>query len=183
MRTANLRSGYRRTALSVAIAGTLCAALLTGCGASSGKGNAAGEPHSGEHEHGRLQHAVNGDLQETTASLDVLPSFLDALPNKILLAYKTAAAVHGTLEWIPCYCGCGGSAGHLNNLNCFIKEIHEDGSVVWDDHGTRCDVCMETAFQTALMLQEGKTAQEIRAVIDDTYRTGYAKPTPTPMPT
>ncbi|WP_246070461.1 PCYCGC domain-containing protein [Paenibacillus kobensis] len=180
-----IRSRYVRTALTVAVTGTVCSMLLTGCGSNSkapSSSSAAEEQHAAEHEHGHIQYASNGDLQETTESIGVLPSFLSGLTNQIALAYKTAAAVHDTLEWIPCYCGCGGSAGHLNNLNCFIKEIHEDGSVVWDDHGTKCDVCMETAFQTALMLQEGKSVKEIRTFIDDTYKTGYAKPTPTPMP-
>ena len=83
---------------------------------------------------------------------------------------------------MPCYCGCGESAGHKSNLNCFIQEKREDGSIVWDDHGTRCLVCLEIAVQSAQLHKEGKSLKEIRQFIDDTYKEGYAKPTPTDMP-
>jgi hypothetical protein len=73
-------------------------------------------------------------------------------------------------------------AGHLHNGNCFIKEVKSDASVVWDDHGTRCGTCLEIAFTSAKMLKEGKTVKEIRTFVDETYKSGYAKPTPTPMP-
>lgn len=129
------------------------------------------------------QHrADNGDLQEVTASLNDLPSFLDDLPDQIQSAYQTAVGVKDVLPWIPCYCGCGENAGHLSNLNCFIKEIKEDGSVIWDDHGTRCGVCMETATITSQMVTDKKSTKEIRTYIDQLYQTGYAKPTPTPFP-
>ncbi|GFN31749.1 PCYCGC domain-containing protein [Paenibacillus xylaniclasticus] len=181
------RERFHRAMLAAAITGTLCVGtiLLTGCGTDSQSlsDRSAGHDHEAkEHEHGHIQYAVNGDLQETTESLDVLPSFLSGLPDEVSLAYQTAATLRSTLESIPCYCGCGGSAGHRSNLDCFIHEIHDDGSVVWDDHGTKCDVCIETAFQTALMLKEGKSVKEIRISIDDSYKTGYAAPTPTPMP-
>lgn len=137
----------------------------------------------GNNKSEHAQHrAENGDLQETTASLKDLPSFLDDLPNQIQTAYQTAADVKDVLPWIPCYCGCGESAGHKSNLNCFIKEIKEDGSVIWDDHGTRCGVCMETAMITSQMVNEKKSTKEIRTYIDQLYQTGYAKPTPTPFP-
>jgi hypothetical protein len=31
-------------------------------------------------------------------------------------------------------------------------------------------------------MQEGKSLKEIRTIIDETYKEGYAKPTDTPMP-
>lgn len=127
-------------------------------------------------------HAPNGDLQETTASISKLPSFLDKQRPEIKQAYQVAAGAIDVLEWIPCYCGCGESAGHKNNKNCFIKEVKQDGSVVWDDHGTRCGVCMEIAVISAKGKQDGKTNKEIREFIDQKYKRGYAKPTDTPMP-
>lgn len=163
----------------------VCSTLLAGCSSGTNAGPTAVTPtnaSSETHQHDHQSHAANGDLRETTASLSVLPSFLDELPNQTYLAYKAAAMVRDTLAYIPCYCGCGGSAGHQSNLNCFIAEVRDDGTVVWDDHGTRCNVCTEIALSTAIMLQEGKTAKEIRAAIDEQYREGYAEPTPTPMP-
>lgn len=181
----------RKYTMTFLMTGVVCAALLSGCGSSGSKnaGDAVGAAETGQttethegHDHAEATQLANGDIQETTASLDVLPSFLDRLSEKVVLAYQASAITRDTLAWIPCYCGCGGSAGHESNLNCFIAEVNEDGSVVWDDHGTRCDVCVNTVLQTVQMKQEGKTIKEIRTAIDDAYRVGYAKPTATPMP-
>lgn len=135
-------------------------------------------PHSEEpHE----SHST-GDLQEKTASADVLPTFLDGQPEQLRIVYQIAGQATDLLQWIPCYCGCGESVGHKSNLNCFIKEVNEDGSIVWDDHGTRCGVCLEIAVTSAKMKSEGKSDKEIRNFIDETYKTGYGKSTDTPMP-
>ncbi len=132
--------------------------------------------------HGEQKHLENGDLQEVTASVDILPSFLDDKPEDMRLIYQVAGTATDIIEWMPCYCGCGESAGHGSNMNCFIDKIRKDGSVVWDDHGTRCQVCLEIAVQSVKMTQEVKSLKEIRDIIDDTYRDGYAVPTKTPMP-
>lgn len=137
-----------------------------------------------EHDmaHGEQQHAPNGDLQEVTASAAILPSFLDDKSEDMRLVYQMAGTATDIIEWMPCYCGCGESAVHGSNLNCFIDEIREDGSVVWDDHGTRCQVCLDIAVQSVKMTQEGKSLKEIREFIDENYKEGYAEPTDTPMP-
>jgi len=152
--------------------------LLSACGTPSGKTTTAMAPPHSAHQ----QHAPNGDLQETTSGITQLPTFLDKQRPEIKQAYQVAALVADLLQWIPCYCGCGESAGHTSNKNCFIKEIKQDGSVVWDDHGTRCGVCLEIAVTSARMKQDGKSAKEIRTYIDQKYQKGYAKPTDTPMP-
>ncbi|WP_168928306.1 PCYCGC domain-containing protein [Paenibacillus ginsengarvi] len=132
-------------------------------------------------EHGAHRTAT-GDIQEKTASIQTLPSFLDKQREEIRTAYRLAAQSAELLRSIPCYCGCGESAGHKSNENCFIQEIKSDGSVVWDDHGTRCGVCMQIAVTSYQLKEQGKSAKEIRQIIDATYKSGYAKPTPTPMP-
>ncbi|MER2088260.1 MAG: PCYCGC motif-containing (lipo)protein [Sporosarcina sp.] len=132
--------------------------------------------------HGEQNHAPNGDLQEVTASAAVLPSFLDDKSEDMRLVYQMAGTATDVIKWMPCYCGCGESAGHGSNLNCFIDEIREDGSVVWDDHGTRCQVCLDIAVQSVMMKQEGKSLKEIREFVDEKYKEGYAEPTDTPMP-
>lgn len=127
-------------------------------------------------------HAPNGDLREETASADTLPAFLKTKGEQVRLAYQVAGKLGDTLQWIPCYCGCGESAGHGSNLNCFIHEIRDDGTVEWDDHGTRCGVCVQIALTTAQMKQQGSTDLEIRQYVDEKYGNGFAKPTDTPMP-
>jgi hypothetical protein len=131
--------------------------------------------------HAAADHAGK-DIQEKTASLQVLPKFLDNQREEIKLTYQLAGLSADLLQWVPCYCGCGESAGHLSNKNCFIKEINQDGSVVWDDHGTRCGVCLNIAIESARLKKDGLTDKEIRTYIDDKYKSGFAKPTPTPMP-
>lgn len=152
--------------------------------------NACGKPAPAVNEHAESEAAshrghernASGDLQEKTASLQMLPSFLDSASQDIVTAYRTAATVTDILPYIPCYCGCGDSAGHRSNMDCFIAEIVEDGSVVWDDHGTRCGVCMEIAVTAAAMKASGIETGRIRSIIDETYREGYAKPTDTLLP-
>jgi hypothetical protein len=151
--------------------------VLSACGKNT---NTTHENH--DLANGEQHQLPNGDLQEVTASTDVLPSFLDDKPEDMRLVYQVAATATDIIEWMPCYCGCGESANHGSNLNCFIDEIREDGSVVWDDHSTRCQVCLDTAVDSVMMMQEGKSLKEIRTIIDETYKEGYAKPTDTPMP-
>ncbi len=145
--------------------------LLAACGAKE-------EVH--DENDGHLH--INGDIQEETASADILPSFLDAQPENVRLTYQIAGQATDILEWMPCYCGCGASVGHRNNLNCFIQEVKDGGAIVWDDHGTRCLVCLEIALQSAKMYKEGMNLQEIRQTIDEMYKEGYEKPTNTPFP-
>lgn len=144
--------------------------------------NAKTNRHDEELAAGEQHQLQNGDIQEVTASAEELPTFLEDKPEDMRLVYQVAATATEVLEWMPCYCGCGESAGHESNLNCFIDEIREDGSVVWDDHSTRCMVCLETAVTAVKMTQDGKSLKEIRETIDKTYKEGFAKPTDTPMP-
>lgn len=143
--------------------------VLAACG-----GKEAAPSHDG--------HAAGGDLREKTASADKLPAFLKNQPDELRIVYQAAGKASDILQWMPCYCGCGDSVGHQSNLNCFIHEIHADGSVTWDDHGTRCGVCVQIAVTSIKLKQEGKSLKEIRDMIDETYKKGYAKPTKTPMP-
>ncbi|QTD39671.1 PCYCGC motif-containing (lipo)protein [Sporosarcina sp. Te-1] len=152
--------------------------VLSACGDKSKESGSAHE----EMEVGQEKQLPNGDLQEVTESAAVLPKFLDDKPEDMRLVYQVAANADDILAYMPCYCGCGKSAGHGSNLNCFVEEIREDGSVVWDDHGTRCPVCLEIAATSVQMKQDGKTLKEIREYIDSTYSDGYAEPTDTPTP-
>ncbi|MGD8192518.1 PCYCGC motif-containing (lipo)protein [Brevibacillus ginsengisoli] len=156
--------------------------ILAGCGTPGNQSSTSHDTHQNTSQPGHQQHAPNGDLQETTASIKQLPNFLNTVDPQIKEVYRIAGDNLDVLKWMPCYCGCADSAGHEHNAHCFVKEVQADGSVVWDDHGTRCGTCMEIAAISAKMKQEGKSLKEIRNTIDDQYKTGYSKPTPTPMP-
>jgi len=166
---------------SITIFVVLALLLLSACGENKNSAETSPKANDASHE-GHDRAEASGDIQEETASADVLPTFLEGKQENIRLVYQIAGQSTEILEWMPCYCGCGESAGHKSNLNCFIQEKREDGSIVWDDHGTRCLVCLEIAVQSAQLHKEGKSLKEIRQFIDDTYKEGYAKPTPTDMP-
>lgn len=125
----------------------------------------------------------NGDIQETTTSIMELPAFLDDQDETIRNVYQVAAQHQDLLQYIPCYCGCAESANHESNLHCFIGDSSTDDLIVWDDHSTRCGLCLETAAESIIMQREGKTVEEIRQYIDEKYEEGYPEPTPTPTPT
>jgi hypothetical protein len=142
---------------------------MVGCSQNEDSHESQGEDH------------VIGDIREETASIDVMPSFLDDKSEELVTIYKAAAMHKDLLETMPCYCGCADSVGHRDNYDCFVHENKGD-AVVWDDHGTKCNVCLEIAATAVLEYSNGKSPSEIRAMIDETYKEGYANPTPTPQP-
>jgi hypothetical protein len=41
--------------------------------------------------------------------------------------------VNGPLmRYMPCFCGCGQTAEHRGNRDCYVKAVNPDGSVVFD---------------------------------------------------
>jgi len=144
--------------------------LAAGCSNSDHKNNTENNDHI----------ASMGDLAEETSSMNKLPTFLNGQTDSIKSIYKASAESKELLEKIPCYCGCSDSVGHKNNYDCFIRENKKNGGIVWDSHGVNCDVCLEIAAQSITDYHNGKSVKEIRKDIDDKYKEGYAKPTPTP---
>lgn len=154
----------------------ICALLMVILSACSGntieKKSEDNQPESKTTQHG-------GDIREETASAEELPSFLTNKSENMQTIYAAAAQHKELLEQMPCYCGCGGSVGHKDNYDCFIHE-NEGNKVTWDDHGTKCQVCLEIAAEAINESQNGKSNKEIRESIDNKYKEGYAEPTPTP---
>jgi hypothetical protein len=75
----------------------------------------------------------NGDIElETGIDLPGYVNSADA-PIGTEKAYQVALTIPDDLAQVPCYCGCGGSAGHNSNLDCFIKQ-RSGNNVVFDDH-------------------------------------------------
>lgn len=151
------------------------AVLLTGCSDSA---NQVDKQEHSEHQ----SFKNNGDIQEKTSSTGVLPNFLKDQPDEIKTLYAAAGKHEELLSYMPCYCGCGESAGHQDNGNCFIKERMEDGSIVWDDHGTKCGVCLEIAATAIIEHEKGMSMKDVREMIDEQYKDGYAEPTDTKKP-
>jgi hypothetical protein len=153
----------------------LLASGLSGC--SSNEEAAHDDGHAAHQE-----QLPGGDIIETTAGPDQLPSFLKGFDPQIAKVYQAVGHNHSVVEHMACYCGCGESVGHKSNRDCFIREVKPDGQIVWNSHGTTCANCLNIAAESITMKQEGKSLLEIRKHIDNKYKEGFAKPTPTPMP-
>ncbi|MDM5188077.1 PCYCGC motif-containing (lipo)protein [Bacillus sp. DX4.1] len=172
---------------------SLCSTLLLICfsilialaGCSSNEEKASSKPkqkQKNEQEHAMGDDHTAADIAETTKGADTLPSFLSTKPEQMQKIYQMAGEDHELLEWIPCYCGCGESVDHKSNKNCFVREVKNSGEIVWDSHATICANCLEIALQSVSLKKNGMSTLEIRQYIDKQYKEGYAKPTPTPMP-
>jgi len=42
--------------------------------------------------------------------------------EEIIEAYRFAVVNRPVLQYIPCYCGCGETAGHTSNASCYVKD-------------------------------------------------------------
>jgi hypothetical protein len=61
----------------------------------------------------------------------VWPDFVIESPPEVQELYAFHVTSGGLMRYIPCFCGCSGS-GHRNNRDCYIREVHADGSVTFD---------------------------------------------------
>jgi hypothetical protein len=75
----------------------------------------------------------SGDLLETMP-VGRLPSFAMKAGPKAQEAYRYAAANGDTLQYVPCFCGCG-NIGHRHNADCYVAERHPDGRLTFTSHG------------------------------------------------
>ena len=80
-----------------------------------------------------LRKTPNGDLLETVPH-GSLPSFAQQKSLKVQEAYRYAVDHVATLQYIPCFCGCG-NIGHRHNADCYVTERHADGQVTFNSHG------------------------------------------------
>lgn len=107
--------------------------------------------------------------QVTLAPASELPDDLRGVPANVQEAYRFAVANQELLSQIPCFCGCG-AVGHKSNLGCYITEDGQPGSVVeYDNHALGCGICVDITRDVMTMLPEGKTVEQMRAIIIDRY--------------
>ncbi len=118
-------------------------------------------------------------VADTQGAVDIdFPSFVT---SKALDGYRFAVKYPAVLNYMPCYCGCGLTQGHMSSLDCFITGIDGKGIVVFTDHATHCDICLEIARDARNLLQQGKSLVEIRMYVDRVH--GEKGPgTDTPRP-
>lgn len=146
------------------------ALLLAGCASSAGQQHAGATPvWSGLADYTGL--ASGGKVS--------FPGYVD---DSLRDAYQFAVDKPAVLRALPCYCGCGLTSGHRSNLDCFIAGTQADGAVVFDDHASYCQTCLDIARDARDLLAEGKSLKEIRATIDERHG-GKGPGTDTPKPT
>jgi hypothetical protein len=111
----------------------------------------------------------------------VWPSAYRNAPKAVRTAYQYAAANYETLRYIPCFCGCGLSSGHVNNYECFVKAAKPDGWFILDPHGLGCGTCVAITLEVIAMREQGMPVRSIRVAVDDRWsKTGPATKTPLP---
>jgi hypothetical protein len=76
--------------------------MLAGCQSEIPESTSPKQNQTAAHQH--------HDVQETTKSVNELPSFVKNLDPIVGKVYHAAAKNQELLEWIPCYCGCGEEA-------------------------------------------------------------------------
>jgi hypothetical protein len=114
------------------------------------------------------------------APASALPDFLDGAPPRVRDAYRFAIAHPEELEKYPCYCGCG-AMGHMDNLDCYINASDAGGNITFDNHAAGCGICVDITQDVMRLMDEGQSAQEIRAYVDATY-SAFGPSTDTPLP-
>lgn len=97
-----------------------------------------------------------------------LPAYVTSAYSEVQGAYRYALENPEMIRYIPCYCGCE-TVGHISNLDCFINEIKDDRSVVWDQHGANCHTCVNIALDVQRLSREGRSLADIRSLIDESY--------------
>lgn len=69
----------------------------------------------------------NGDLAKVN-----WPTFVTTADPEVKELYAFQITHGELMRWMPCFCGCGQSAEHRSNRDCYVQAVNPDGSVVLD---------------------------------------------------
>ena len=100
--------------------------------------------------------------------MDNMPAAVKEAPAAVQQAYQFAAANPDLMKQIPCYCGCG-NLGHTSNYDCYVSGKDDNGGLTFDNHALGCSICVDITQDVMRLTREGKSPQEARAFIDETY--------------
>ena len=101
-------------------------------------------------------------------SMDAMPAEVQSAPVVVQQAYQFSAANPDIMKDIPCYCGCG-DIGHTSNYDCYVSNVDDKGNITFDNHALGCSICVDITQDVMRMLRDGKSSQDARAYIDETY--------------
>jgi hypothetical protein len=89
---------------------------------------ASGDDFSARFAEFEVADEPNGDL-----AMVAWPDFLEGAEGTEVRELYDFQITHGEVtRYMPCFCGCGMSAGHRNNRDCYVAAVHADGSVEFD---------------------------------------------------
>ena len=112
--------------------------------------------------------AQSSDHELAMASMSDMPANVKSAPAVTQQAYQFAVANPDVMKHIPCYCGCG-AVGHTSNYSCYVLGVDAKGSVTFDPHALGCSICVDITQDMMRLLRQGKSVQDIRAYVDQTY--------------
>lgn len=102
--------------------------------------------------------AEHPEPRATAGALQLQPPERYASDPAIAEVYAVVAQIPEVIDGLYCYCHCSEHSDHYSLLSCFE-----------DDHGARCDVCLNQARTAYLMIQQGASLEQIRQVVDQQY--------------
>lgn len=165
---------------------TAAGATLTACGGISQHRVATTDPDVGTTAATDFtaRFADYAPADELNGNLDrvIWPDFvIDAGPD-IQRLYAFQVTNGDLMRYMPCFCGCHLHDGHRNNRDCYIRQVHPDGSVTFDPMAPVCGVCLDVTSAVIDMLDQGVAPRAIRAAIDAHHAHEIEMATPTPYP-
>jgi hypothetical protein len=137
MTTLQQPSLTRRRLLAM-VGGVTAVGILTACGdsddsTSSGSDQVVGHFDSSDSDFAALFAEYEpADEPDGDPDMIVWPDYVLSSPMEVQELYAFHVANGAVMRYIPCFCGCGGSSDHRNNRDCYVKEVHADGSITFD---------------------------------------------------
>jgi len=161
----------------VLLSGTAFAACAGAHDPAAGAAGGAATPMAAQPE----PAGAPSDLMPADASSAwaVRPAFTK-VDSRTEEAYAYALYHPQVIQWMPCYCGCGGM-GHRSNLDCYLKPTIPGMPTTFEEHASYCEICVDTTLLAKRLISEGKSLSEIRAAVDQAFG-GSVQGTPTDLP-
>jgi hypothetical protein len=104
-----------------------------------------------------------------------MPDFLSNVTgpahDRLVALYTGAVNHYDAYSHIPCYCGCAiYTTSHMSLAQCYVKSMSSDGSVLFTDHSTSCDICQGVAQQTLDGIAASTPLKDVRADVFKNFK-------------
>ena len=112
----------------------------------------------------------DGELATPMAmtAMEQMPHEVQQAAERVQQAYQFSSANPEMAKQVPCYCNCG-PLGHTSSYDCYVSGTQADGTLKFDLHATLCQICVDITQDSMRLLQEGKSAQQIRVHVENYY--------------